>query len=505
MILLLGVVFAASTAIIWKLNLDLWYGIGVSVIIVGIQFLLAPWIIDIIYSVKYDDLKLIEESIGHEVLEFIEKTCKDMNISKPRIGIINDGNPNAFTYGHFPKDARLVVTTGLISVLDKEELKAVIAHEIGHIKHYDFITMTIVSLIPMILYQIYIRTKNNKSNGTYLVGLGAYAVYILSGFFVLSFSRIREYYADSFSKKLMGSGEKLKSALIKIAYGTASREENEEPRVSAMAFTNNVQNDALLFTTYKLDMKDKINKTLMRWDVKNIWGKWYEINSTHPLTAKRIMALTGEKIDDSKLSIEDIKRFSFDVFINLLPWIFAATILFFAQTENILKCGIFDVLIDNLISNPLYISFIGVCILIKYYYCYSNGHKEYKVLDLLSREDASPIKGVPAILKGKIIGRGIPGLFCSEDLVIDDDTGIMFIDYRQPLRILEFLFGVFKAEEIMEKDVKVIGWYKRGIRPYFVCRYIIEDGKKIRSFNFILKQILGYVFIAAGIIIAFIF
>jgi len=505
MTLLFGVVFAASTAIIWKMGLDLWYGIGVSVFIVGIQFLLGPWIVDMIYSVEYDDISLIEKNIGNDIIEFIEKTCKDIGIPKPRIGIIEDGNPNAFTYGHIPKNARLVLTTGLIEVLDEEELKSVIAHEIGHIKHYDFIAMMVVSLIPMILYQVYIRTKNNKSNATYLIGLGAYAVYILSGFFVLSFSRIREYYADSFSKKIMGSGEKLKSALIKIAYGTASREENKQLRVSTMAFTNNLQNDALLLTTYKLDYKEKINKTLMKWDIKNVWGKWYEINSTHPLTAKRIMALTGEEVNDSKTSMNDIKKFVFEVIINLLPWIFLAGVIFTSKEKSILDSGMIKTLIFNLKTNPLLLSLLGVFILLKYHYCYRKGHEEYKIYNLLAMEDASPVKGIPAVLKGKIIGKGIPGLFYSEDLVVDDGTGIMFIDYRQPLRILEFLFGIFKVDEIMEKDVEVIGWYKRGMRPYFVCRYIIEDGKRIISFNFVLKQLLGYALIAAGIIMTLVF
>lgn len=505
MVMLFGVVFAAATAIIWKLGLDFWYGIGASVIIIGIQFLISPWIIDMIYGVEYGEIEVIESSIGTNTINFIEKTCRDMRIPKPKIGIIDDGNPNAFTYGHIPKNARLVLTAGLIDVLEEEELNAVIAHELGHIKHYDFIAMTVVSLIPMILYQIYISTKNNKSNATYLIGLGAYAVYILSGFLVLSFSRMREYFADNFSKKVMGSGEKLKSALIKIAYGTASREKDKNPRVSAMAFTNNIQNDALLMTTYKLDNKEKIKKTLMRWDIKNIWGKWYEVNSTHPLTAKRIMALTGEKIEDSRSTIEDIQNFIFQVFINLLPWILGATILLTSKTKNIIDSGIFSTLLDNFISNPLFISLLGASILIKYYYSYRSGHEEYKILDLLSKEEASPVRGIPGVLNGKIIGRGIPGLFYSEDLVVDDGTGIMFIDYRQPLRILEFLFGVLKVDEIIEKDVQVIGWYKRGMTPYFVCRYIIIDGKKIRSFNFFLKQLLGYSLIVVGVILALVF
>ncbi|WP_432408473.1 zinc metalloprotease HtpX [Wukongibacter sp. M2B1] len=510
MTILFGVVFAVATAIIWKLGLNISYGILVSVVVVGLQFLLGPWIIDTIYKVELDDPRiydnpdLIYNNISSEIIDFIENTCKEVGIPKPKIGVIDDGNPNAFTYGHIPRNARLVLTTGITEVLDEEELKSVIAHEIGHIKHYDFIAMMVVSLIPMILYQIYISTRNRKGNSAYLIGLGAYVVYILSGFLVLAFSRMREFYADSFSKNIMGSGEQLKSALLKIAYGTASREQGKQPKVSTMAFANNIQNDALLLTTYKLDYKDKINKTLMRWDIKNIWGKWYEVNSTHPLTAKRIMALTGETVEDSRMSKKDIGQFLFEMFMNLLPWIFLGIAVFTSKEITMKDSGIIRTLLSILKNNPLNLSLLGVCILAKYYYSYRKGDKEYKIYDLLLREDASPVKGIPGILKGKIIGKGIPGLFYSEDFVLDDGTGIMFIDYRQPLRILEFLFGVCKADEMIEKDVEIIGWYKRGIRPYFVCRYIIKDGKKIISFNFILKQLLGYVLLTAGIIISLI-
>lgn len=511
MTLLFGVVFAVSTAIVWKLGLDISYGIGVSVTIVGLQFLLGPWIIDIIYKVELDDPKvcdnahLVYDNISSDIMDFIKKTCKEVGIPKPKIGIIKDGNPNAFTYGHMPRNARLVLTTGIIDVLDEEELKSVIAHEIGHIKHYDFISMMVVSLIPMILYQIYISTRSRKGNSSYLIGLGAYAVYILSGFLVLAFSRMREFYADSFAKKIMGSGEQLKSALLKIAYGTASREQGKEPKVSTMAFANNIQNDALLLTSYKLDHKEKINKVLMKWDIKNIWGRWYEINSTHPLTAKRIMALTGEAVEDSKSTKKDIKEFAVDLFMSLLPWILLGVVIFSSKEITIKDSNIIKILLSSLKNNPLIFSLFGLGILAKYHYSYRKGHEEYKIHDLLAREDASPVRGIPAVLKGRIIGKGIPGLLWSEDFVLDDETGIMFIDYRQPLRILEFLFGVFKADEMIERDVEVIGWYKRGMRPYFVCRYIIEDKKRIVSFNFILKQLFGYVLIASGIIIELIF
>lgn len=488
-----GLLFAVGTTLVWKYDLSIWFGVGFSVCIVLLQFLFGPMIIDIVYDVWFENYDIC---ISKNVLEFIEASCREYNMPIPRIGIIKDGNPNAFTYGHIPRNARVVVTTGLLDILNEEEQKAVIAHELGHIKHYDFIAMMIVSLIPMILYQIYIGTKNKKSDVKYLIGLGAYGAYLLSGFLVLGFSRMREYYSDNFAKEIMGEGEALKNALIKIAYGTTSREANKNPRTSCMAFTNNIQNDTWMLSTYKLEGDNKLDEKLIRWDLKNPWAKWYEINSTHPITGKRIIALNNIEIEDNESWKKGLGNFLLEAIINMLPYsiFFMGLILFIAgdgsSSYRFIK------------EKPLYLSILGLSILIKYYFSYGKRYEEKSIRELLEREDASPVKGIPAILKGKVIGKGIPGLFYSEDLVVDDGTGIMLVDYRQPLKILQWIFGLFELEKYMEKEVEIIGWYKRSSKPYFVCKYIIFNGEKAQCFNYILTKVFGYLLLAGGVILS---
>ena len=490
-----GLLFALGTVIVWKYNLSLWFAIGFSVSIVLIQFLFGPLIIKLVYKMNFEDS---EDYVSENVLKFIEKSCDEYNIPYPKIGIIEDGNPNAFTFGHVPRDAKVVVTTGLLDILNEEEQKAVIAHELGHIKHYDFITMMIVSLIPMILYQVYLSTKEKKTDAKYIVGLGAYAAYLLSGFFVLGFSRTREYYSDNFAKEVMGNGEHLRNALVKIAYGTASREKGDSPQASCMAFTNNVQNDSLMLSTYKLEDKNKIRFNLMKWDLKNPWSKWYEINSTHPLTGKRIMALDHVEINDDEASTNGIGRFLLDATINMLPYILIiGAIIFYSFNAEMNP-------IDVAIENSLYIVIIGVSMLLKYYYSYSSRYEQRTIEELLLRDDASPVKGIPTILKGKVIGKGIPGLFYSEDLMLDDETGIMLVDYRQPLKILEGIFGIFEADKFKEKEVEVIGWYKRGMNPYFVCKYIKTCDEKYQCYNYLLTKIAAYVLVVLGLYMNFI-
>ena len=73
----------------------------------------------------------------------------------PWFGLIHDGAPNAFTYGHHPNNMRIVITQGILDLLEPEEVEGVVAHEIGHGKNWDMLLMTVVQLVPLLLYFLY--------------------------------------------------------------------------------------------------------------------------------------------------------------------------------------------------------------------------------------------------------------------------------------------------------------------------------------------------------------
>ena len=74
---------------------------------------------------------------------------------------------------------------------------------------------------------------------------------------------------------------------------------------------------------------------------------------------------------------------------------------------------------------------------------------QQRVSQLVQEVKVSRVRCIPSMLRGRIIGRGIPGLYWSEDLVIQDETGFMTMDYRQPIAVLDFLFGLFRAEQFV--------------------------------------------------------
>ena len=94
----------------------------------------------------------------------------------------------------------------------------------------------------------------------------------------------------------------------------------------------------------------------------------------------------------------------------------------------------------------------------------------------------------------------MPGYSFSEDFVMKDDSGIIFLDYRQPLAIWELLFGILKAGEYAGREVVVEGWYRRSPIPYVEIRSIGLDGEAIRSRVPGLNRFSAITLIVAGVV-----
>ena len=228
--LIYAVVFAIG---IWFLPSS-WIGLTLmiffTILIVLFQYGISPLIIRWIYRIDwipYEDFASTYPHLGN----VIDKVVEVQDIKTPTVGIINDGNPNAFTFGWTKNKARVVITRGILDHLNKEEQSAVVAHEMGHIVHNDFILMTVVFAIPLILLTIarwsyYAArfsgvSKSSKSNSSGYIGLALLAISLISwisyyiGYLVSLFvSRIREYYADQHSAEVLENPNYLSTALV---------------------------------------------------------------------------------------------------------------------------------------------------------------------------------------------------------------------------------------------------------------------------------------------------
>ncbi len=491
--LLFGLAFAVSMAAMWAIGASWVFALIFAIGLLGLQFLIGPWIVQWIHKIDWRD----PQTVDPELATFIEAICLQKGLRVPRFGIIHDGNPNAFTFGHYPGNARMVVTTGLLEICDDHEAQTVVAHEIGHIVHWDFVVMTLAAAVPMVLYVIYqfgfraSRGRGKSGGAMTMVGLTAFIAYIISRYIVLFLSRVREYYADHFAADITRNPNALAAALVKIAYGlarTAQEQEDEQgARKPALAAAGGIGTRSLgIFdqsfgaslalaaagsysegTGYSHD----VTIQAMRWDLWNPWAFLCEVSSTHPLPAKRIKALEKIAWELGQEPVYDLPEpeerpesywdeFLVDIVVGYMP-----VIGLLGGVAIGLGLGLTLGWSAALVGIAIFGFGVGSLIRMRFAYP-KQAFPPKNVVDLVGEIKVSKVRSIPCSVRGTIIGRGIPGLYWSEDLVLRDKTGFIRLDYRQPIRLFEFLFGLFRAEKFIGQEVTVEGWYRRWPAPY---------------------------------------
>jgi heat shock protein HtpX len=203
----------------------------------------------------------------------------------------------------------------------------------------------------------------------------------------------------------------------------------------------------------------------MSWDLWNPWGFFYELNMTHPLPAKRILALNKLAEEQGQMpyiEFDKVKPESYwDDFLGdiMAKWSFiwgfviAVFMVLYGYEDIFLMLG-------------LTLAWAGLFGFIYFrFYRHPMTFRDARVKDLLGNPKASPVRGIPVKLRGIVIGRGIPGLFFSEDLKIDDGTGLLLIDYKSIARIIDFFQGAFRTQRWVGTEVVIEGWYRRPVVP----------------------------------------
>src|SRR3989338_6523415 len=159
-----------------------WPAVSLTSFFMVLLWTIGPYVSDLLYRHLYKTHFFTPDEFLQQYPElaiFIQNTCHNNTIPMPKIGIIDDQNPTAFTYGSGPWNSRIVFTKGLTTYLNPQELKAVLAHEIGHIVHYDFVVMAMSSLFVQILYELYVvlthsGKENSKKNPLAAIGILSY-------------------------------------------------------------------------------------------------------------------------------------------------------------------------------------------------------------------------------------------------------------------------------------------------------------------------------------------
>lgn len=196
------------------------------------------------------------------LFELVEELAARADLPMPKICLIESASPNAFATGRNPENAVVVVTTGLLKILDREEIKGVLAHELAHIKNRDILIGSIAAMLAgaimsiswMLRWGAIIGGVGRDDDDGGLVGLLAMAILapFVAVIIQLAISRTREYKADETGAGFAGSPEGLATALEKLGHASKRVPLRSNPATAHMFIVNPLSGRAMmgLFSTH---------------------------------------------------------------------------------------------------------------------------------------------------------------------------------------------------------------------------------------------------------------
>lgn len=213
-------------------------------------------------SLAVNGAREIQKKDNPRLYRIVENLSITDGLPMPKVFIIDDPAPNAMATGRDPNHAAVSVTSGLLDIMEDNELEGVIAHELGHVKNYDirvsmlaFALVAVVSILVDIMWRMtWFRSSDDDNNNPVVMVLGIVAIVLaplVASLIQLAVSRRREYLADATSALTTRYPEGLISALQKIeAKGSVLHRQNAS--TAHLFFANPLKGHNLtaLFSTH---------------------------------------------------------------------------------------------------------------------------------------------------------------------------------------------------------------------------------------------------------------
>ena len=255
-----------------------------------IQWLFSPYLMRLAYKLS----PVPENDINYSwLLEMIHRISSQNGITTPKVYIAEVGFPNAFAYSSPIAGRRVAITRPLFNLLTREELEAVLAHELGHLKHRDVELLFAIGLIPSLIFYVaygLIFSSNNRQQSGYafIVALALMALSFVFNLVILGINRMRETYADLNATIYAENGaSNLQTALAKIVSYSGPkfrRRKTEASNITSM----------LLFSDINSESDGNARTLLEKWRKMEV-SVLHSIFSSHPHPAKRIQMLENIK------------------------------------------------------------------------------------------------------------------------------------------------------------------------------------------------------------------
>ncbi|PIE57165.1 MAG: protease HtpX [Desulfobulbus propionicus] len=237
---------------------------------VGLNFF-AYWNSDKM-ALRMNRAREVSEGEAPALHQIIASLANRAEIPKPRVYVIDNATPNAFATGRNPDHAAVAVTTGILRILNREELKGVIAHELAHIKNRDILISSIAAMLAgaisylasMAQWAMIFGGRSDDDNGNPFVALAMMIVAPLAASIIqMAISRSREYVADATGARICGQPRALASALEKLANLNSRQPMDVNPATAQMYIVNPLRGTSIarLFSTHP-PMEERIRRLL---------------------------------------------------------------------------------------------------------------------------------------------------------------------------------------------------------------------------------------------------
>lgn len=473
-----------------------------SLLINGLFFALSPWLMDQMQARFYQTQPITLSDIQRyspETGELLLRLCREFRVKLPRLGLIADSRPIAFTYGFSPSQACFVVSQGLLANLADDEIAAIYAHEFGHLMYQDFRIMTMVSGWGQFFYFLYLECEKLGQRGKALraialiLGLPCYGLFQLNNLLNAYLSRTREYYADYFSITLTGNPHALIRALSKIPTLRTQQELHSQQAAYFLQGMRNfsvcgIRSPAIAEKQLTLN-STKITQSLC-WDLLNPWASLYEFVASHPLTGKRfqVLAQYAEQLGLKPLvntsqvqqEISNHRHFGFyakfllELSIFLIP-VFGLLGGWFIRQNQLLSAGMdgINLLLVGLSLGILLQTFL----LSRSYQKPSTDNIESLFYDFSNTSFWSRT----VVWEGKLQTAPYRNLW-GRSLYFHDKTAIIAVKSNIFGKAWQQLFTANSEKDLLSNKLTVTGEFRRGLSPYLALKKIYTDANVIKSY-----------------------
>ncbi len=479
-------------------------------LLLGIFFILltvSPWLFDCLLCSIYRKKTLERDTLNTyspEAVRVLQRYCQPRGWRLPKLGILPIRAPIAFTFGHLPRTARIVVSQGLLQQLAADEIATIIAFQLGQIASIHCAFMSLMMAIAIGVYQLYqqISQQADKIQGRIgrtilgIIGNGVYGIWCLLRGTGLWLSQTRIYLSDRIAAEVTGNPNALIRALLKIAIGTANdiaKEEQTPWELESLTL--------LIPVSYKQSLwlgsmaPTTTFESLLMWDYLNPYRQWFVINNTHPLMGERLQRLCEiarywqlepELNLESQQSLK-LKRQLF--LLQIAPFLGISVGGIFALFFWLAWQVLFAMHLINLkwiyddwqfVTGFIVIGF-SIGNLIRMNSLFANIKTDTlqtseSLPELLTNPASLPIDSTPVQLSGKLLGRRGCSNYLAQDLILLVDCFLLQIHH------ISWLGQSANPQDFIGRTVSVTGWLRRGATPWLDIQSLkTQSGKIVNS------------------------